>query len=97
MPRGEIPPGATFAAVRWEEGPTMDIGTRADTTARTSLAIDGGTVESERGRITRNGRPVGSGVVLAATRTGRYIAALAPNPGASEHDHKEILVVYVTR
>jgi hypothetical protein len=96
MPRGEISSSATFAAVRWTEGPTIDVTTRADSARTVTLAIDGGVVESEHGRVTRNGRVVGPGVALAATRTGRYIAALAPSAGAGEHDPKETLVVYVT-
>jgi hypothetical protein len=32
--------------------------------------------------------------VLAATRTGRFIVALAPNPGAEPHEPPHMLVVY---
>jgi hypothetical protein len=35
-------------------------------------------------------------VVLAATRGGRFIAALVPNPAAKEYEAKHYLAVYVT-
>ncbi|MDQ3697463.1 MAG: hypothetical protein M3373_05490 [Gemmatimonadota bacterium] len=96
-PLGEIPPGATLAAVAWVEGPTIDISVRPDTGRHVGIPIDEGRVESQWNVIRRNGRVVGPGVALAATRTGRYIVALVPRLDATEYEAKEMLVVYAAR
>jgi hypothetical protein len=94
-PIGEVPPGAQFADVPWVEGPTIDISVRPDTT-RKAIPIEDGGVESRGGWIRSRGRLIGPGTVLAATRSGRFIVALVPDPAAKEYDAKEYLAVYVT-
>ena len=94
-PRGEVPPGAQLADVPWVEGPTVDISVRLDTT-RKAIPIEDGGVESRGGWIRARGRVIGPGMVLAATRSGRFIAALVPDPAAKEYEAKEYLAVYVT-
>lgn len=82
------------AHVNWTEGPLLDISVRPDTANRISFPIEGGSVESRGGWIKVRGRIVGPGVILATTRGGRFVVALAPNPDAGEYDAKEMLVVY---
>lgn len=94
-PRGEVPRGGELADVPWVEGPTIDISVPLDTT-RKALPIEDGGVESRGGWIRARGRLIGPGVVLAATRGGRFIAALVPNPAAKEYEAKHYLAVYVT-
>ena len=95
MPRGELPPDFQRFVPNWVQGPLIDISVSHDTAQRVSLQIDGGTVESSGNRITRNGVQVGEGIAYAATRSGRIIVALAPDPSAREYEPKERLVVYV--
>lgn len=95
MPRGELPPDFQRFVPNWVQGPLIDISATHDTAQRVTVQIDGGTVESIGNRITRNGVEVGVGIALAATRSGRAIVALAPDPDAREYDPKERLVVYV--
>jgi hypothetical protein len=92
---GEVPPGGRAAEVRWTEGPTIDISIEPDTAAPRTLSTSAGTIESRGGWIRVNGRIVGPGVALAATRGGRYLAALVPNPEAKQYDHREVLAVYI--
>lgn len=92
-PKGELPPAARLASVAWTEGPTIDISVAPDSTPR-SIVVEGGAVESSDGRIRLGARLVGPGIALAATRTGRYILALAPNPAAKEYEARYRLVVY---
>jgi hypothetical protein len=94
-PRGEVPPGAQLAEVPWVEGPTIDVSVKLDTT-RKAIPIEDGGVESRGGWIRARGRVIGPGMVLAATRSGRFIAALVPDPAAKEYAAKEYLAVYVT-
>ncbi|HEX4936328.1 MAG TPA: SPOR domain-containing protein [Gemmatimonadaceae bacterium] len=94
-PRGEVPRGGELADVPWVEGPTIDISVPVDT-SRKAIPIEDGGVESRGGWIRARGRILGPGVVLAATRGGRFIAALVPNPGAREYEAKQYLAVYVT-
>jgi hypothetical protein len=77
------------------EGPTIDISVKLDTT-RKAIPIEDGGVESRGGWIRARGRLIGPGMVLAATRSGRFIVALVPNPAAKEYEAKEYLAVYVT-
>ncbi|HUF30716.1 MAG TPA: hypothetical protein VMM77_08600 [Gemmatimonadaceae bacterium] len=95
MPRGELPPDFERFVPNWVQGPLIDISVSHDTAQRVSLQIDGGTVESSGNRITRNGVEVGAGIAYAATRSGRIIVALAPDPSAGEYEPKERLVVYI--
>jgi hypothetical protein len=94
-PRGALPSDFQRFEAAWTEGPVLDISMRPDITQLVRLAIEGGTVESIGNRITRNGVEVGPGVALAATRRGRAIVALAPDPQAREYEPKERLVVYL--
>ena len=94
-PSGEVPPGARLADVPWVQGPTIDISVTLDT-ARKAIPIEDGGVESRGGWIRARGRLIGPGMVLAATRSGRFIAAVVPNPTAKEYEAKEYLAVYVT-
>ncbi|HUF30091.1 MAG TPA: hypothetical protein VMM77_05440 [Gemmatimonadaceae bacterium] len=95
MPRGELQPDFQRFEPNWVQGPLIDISATHDTAQRVTLQIDGGSVESVGNLITRNGVEVGSGIALAATRSGRVIVALAPDPNAAEYDPKERLVVYI--
>lgn len=94
-PSGEVPPPHQLADVAWVEGPTVDISVQLDT-SRKAIPIENGGVESRGGWIKARGRLIGPGMVLAATRGGRFIAALVPNPAAKEYEAKEYLAVYVT-
>ena len=96
---GSEPPDERFAAIDWTEGPTLDISVAIDTASERVIDVEGGRVVSRNGwiRIERGGpgaRIVGPGTVLAATRTGDYIAALAPAPDAKEFEAKTRAVVY---
>jgi hypothetical protein len=98
---------ATFAPPpqRWAEGPTIDIGTEADSTlaALRMLDLSHGRAAQSRGwqvYLLEPGKPpraVGPGALLAATLGGRFLLALAPAPGAKEYDPKVRLVVYEVR
>lgn len=92
-------PDSRFAEIVWTDGPTLDISIPLDTTSERVLPIDGGRIVSRGGwiRSERTGgvaRLIGPGTVLAATRGGRYVAALAPAPDAKEYEGKVQLVVY---
>ncbi len=95
LPRGELPPDFQRFVPDWVQGPLLDISASHDTAQRVSLQIDGGTVESSGNRITRNGVEVGAGIAYAATRSGRVIVALAPDPNAGQYEPRERLVVYI--
>jgi hypothetical protein len=95
MPRGELPDDFQRFEPRWTDGPLIDISVTRDTTERLAIAIDSGSVVSVNNRISRNGVEIGTGIALAATRRGRVIVALAPNPNAQEYEPKERLVVYL--
>lgn len=94
------PPDNRFVNVGWTDGPTLDISVTIDMVTERVLALDGGRIISRNGWIRREGqggaaaRVVGPGTVLAATRGGRYVAALAPAPDAKEYEAKVQLVVY---
>jgi hypothetical protein len=94
-PRGEVPAAAQLAEVPWVEGPTVDISVQLDT-SRKAIPIEDGGVESRGGWIRARGRLIGPGTLLAATRSGRFIVALVPDPTAKEYEAKEYLAVYVT-
>ena len=95
-----VPTDSRFAEIVWTEGPTLDISIPLDTASERAVPIDGGRVVSRNGWIRReptdgeNGRIVGPGTVLAVTRSGRYVAALAPAPDAKEYEAKVQVVVY---
>lgn len=95
---GLAPPARRFAAPPWITGPTIDVSIPVDMDAERHVPALGATVRSARGRIQVERRgatmEVGPGAALAATRDGRFIAALRPRRGAGEFDHKYELVVY---
>lgn len=99
--RESLPPmgaSAGLVELRWTEGPVIDVSIEIDMNAGRRAKSTGTIVTSANGRIAavRGGHtiPVGPGAVLAATRDGRFIAALAPNAAAKEYDHKVRVVVY---
>lgn len=87
-----------FANVPWIAGPTIDISIPFDMDKTRHIPALGATVSSAKGRIRVERRggsfDVGPGAALAATRDGRFIAALRPNPSRREFDHRTELVVY---
>jgi hypothetical protein len=98
--RGELRATGTLRQLEWTEGPVIDIATRYAPAAR-RIAIDGGSVESRDGwiRLTSSrtgGEPVvlGPGTLLAATRGGDFVAALAPALQARPEDPRVQAVVY---
>ena len=91
--RGPVEP-ANLHEVEWVEGPVIDISIVVDLAATRSLAIEEGTLESRGGWIRLDGRIVGPGLAVAATRSGRFIAALAPRPDAKEYEAPVEPVVY---
>ena len=97
---GAVGADSRFAEIRWTEGPTLDISIPLDTASERALPIDGGRIVSRNGWIRREPsggdapRIVGPGTVLAVTRGGRYVAALAPAPDAKEYEGKVQVVVY---
>jgi hypothetical protein len=98
--RGPLPSEA-MAPVPWTEGPVLDISVPVDTVTARPIMIDGFTIASAGGWITiatfpasGPARVIGPGIALAATRSGRFIAALVPWPDAGEFDQPARLVVY---
>ena len=81
----------------WVEGPTIDISIPLDLRETRSLSIDDGTLESRGGWVQLNGRIIGPGLVVAATRSGEFIAALAPRADARQYEATVEPVVYRTR
>lgn len=80
--------------IEWVEGPVIDISVPIDLGETRSLAIERGTLESRGGWIRLDGRIIGPGLAVAATRSGRFIAALAPRPDAKEYEAPVEPVVY---
>ena len=83
--------------LQWIEGPTIDISIALDLRETRSLAIDDGTLESRGGWVRLNGRIIGPGLVVATTRSGEFIAALAPRADARQYEAAVEPVVYRTR
>jgi hypothetical protein len=101
QPRGPIL-AETIVPVRWSEGPVLDVSVPLDTVTAPPIEIDGFTITSSGGWITiapsadtgGRRRIIGPGIALAATRSGRFIAALVPWPDAGRFDQPARLVVY---
>ena len=98
-----LPAGDTLAAVRWREGPVLDVSVPVDLARRRGLTTSGYRIETRGGWIhltapgTRRGvasRVIGPGVALAATAHARFILALVPREGAQEYESPLELVVY---
>ena len=87
----------------WTAGPTVTAKTEPDGRPR-RIEIAGGSVESRdgwivvRGTLT-GGRPVvvGPGTALTATRSGQFVVALVPVPGARERQPSVQPLVYRIR
>lgn len=77
---------------RWTEGPTVDISVPPDTGLR-KVKTDAGTLESQGGWVRLDGRILCPGVALTATRDGRWVAALVPDPAAKEYEAGYYLAV----
>jgi hypothetical protein len=80
--------------VDWRLGPALDVSVNIDVETARTIRLDGATISSAEGWIRRDGRIVGPGVALAATRDGRFIAALAPRVAAREFESALEPVVY---
>ena len=85
-----------IAPVEWVQGPTLDISIAVDTVSPVVIPLPGADTVTSRGGWIRLGQKiVGPGVALVATREGRYVVALAPNPSAEEYEPKFMAVVYL--
>jgi hypothetical protein len=93
--RGPVDQSA-LAALEWVDGPVIDISIAIDLAETRSLAIESGTLESRGGWIRLNGRIIGPGLAVAATRTGRYIAALTYKANPKQYEATVEPVVYRT-
>jgi hypothetical protein len=87
----------------WKTGPTLDpslpvlLTGRAAPAARGRITSVGGWIRVTTGRWRgRRGRILGPGVLLAATRDGNFVLALAPQVGARRDAPTAQLVVYAT-
>jgi hypothetical protein len=91
---------ARFTPIRWSEGPSLDISQAVDYKIPRVVEAGGARIVSRDGTIylTRAGerteRKVGIGLPLAATASGRYIAAIAPRQNAQPNESPSIAVVY---
>jgi hypothetical protein len=87
------------AAVAWVDGPMLDIAATAPPDSSGPVAVDAGRLESRGGWIrlldgAGQGYVIGPGVALAATRGGRFVAALVPDPDRRPYDPPARLVIY---
>jgi hypothetical protein len=78
----------------WRLGPALDVSVLIDMASSRTLRLEGASITSEAGWIRRDGKLVGPGVALAATRDGRFIAALAPRAEWKEYESPLEPVVY---
>ena len=98
-PRGSLTPDK-LATIRWSEGPVLDVSIPLDTVSAPPIEIDGFTIASTKGWISvgpssgGRRRIVGPGIALAATKSGRFIAALVRWPDTGQYDQPARLVVY---
>ncbi len=97
--RGPLPEGSSIQP-GWVAGPILDVSVPLPSEPRRA-SIAGGWVESAGGwvvmRSTRTGgkrRVLGPGVLLGATRSGEFVAAVAPDPTAGTGDAPSRAVVY---
>lgn len=106
---GTLPEKSQLVVPRWFNGPTLDISNTVDMSGARPIQIKAGaktySIESQRGVITaRDISPganagatpftIGSGKALVATRSGRYILALAPRRNAVANEIPVEAVVY---
>jgi len=107
---GTLPAQSQLVIPRWVDGPVLDISTPVDMQGARPINVKNGNrtfvIESSRGVITARETTsgvdstsrtfsIGSGKVLAATKGGRYILALAPRQAAVAHEVPVEAVVYV--
>ncbi|MEO8194545.1 MAG: hypothetical protein ABI681_11905 [Gemmatimonadales bacterium] len=105
---GTLPAGEKLVAPKWINGPTLDISVPVDLQGAPSRNVKSGgrtfSIESARGVITAReigadtlsrSYPIGSGKLLAATKGGRYLLAIAPRANAVAHEVPVEAVVYV--
>jgi hypothetical protein len=94
---------AGVAPIAWKAGPMLSYGVALDLASRSELPIDGATIVSEGGWISVSWRGpggsapsfrVGAGRALAATRGGRFIAAIVPARAGPEETWAYELAVY---
>lgn len=89
---------ATPAPVAWTEGPTLDSSLPVDFVSGHQIAAGSRTIASGDGWIRAReagiDRIVGPGTALAATASGRFVAALVPNVGRREGEQQARLIVY---
>ncbi len=105
-----LPVATRLVEPRWIQGPVLDISVPVDMQSAQAVTVRNGartfSIESARGVITARETtpvssgsarefPIGSGKVLAATKGGRYILALAPRASAVAHEVPVEAVVYV--
>jgi hypothetical protein len=83
--------------VDWRLGPALDVSIPIDVDTPRTMRLERATITSAAGWIKRDGRVVGPGVALAATRDGRFIAALAPRANQREFESALEPVVYSVR
>jgi hypothetical protein len=90
-------------AVRWTEGPTLDVSVQVPRGRSTPLAVRGRVIAERNGRVViqdrgaggaAGTRDIGPGIPLAATRGGRYVLALAPRSNARPYESKDRAVIY---
>ena len=86
-------PAMDTASVAWTTGPTLDVSVAPDTSAVT-LARRGHVITSADDTIRVDGRVIGSGTALAATRHGCYVLALVRDPSAHDFDPKWRATIY---
>lgn len=95
---GIAPAGLRFIEQTWVEGPTIDISIEIDMRRERRVSAGGGAVVSRDSVVTfiagSDTTRIGAGAALAATRDGRFVAALAPNPSREEFAPKVRVVVY---
>jgi hypothetical protein len=94
---------AGVASLAWHEGPMLSYDVALDLASRSELPIDGAVIVSEGGWISvrwhgpSGSQPsyhVGAGRALAATRGGRFIAAIVPGRPSADQQWAYALAVY---
>jgi hypothetical protein len=104
---GSLPANARMAEPNWVRGPELQLGVQtANITSAPPISVRQGgltyLIESANGVITlrdpafqtRAAIPVGAGVALAATASGRYIVALRPRQSPRQNEMPLEIVVY---
>jgi hypothetical protein len=97
---GELQDYVALASPTWVEGPTLELESVPDSAPR-RLEIAGGTAESADGWIVARGtatrgqrRVVGPGALLAVTRDGHFLLAVAPAAAVQQGEPRSRAVLY---